>query len=101
MTRTFIKGCLQMSFPGCIIVEAASGKSAIEKMKSESFDIVLCDWHLPDINGCEILEWVRNESDAKDIPFMMITGDSDRENIAKAITLGARAMLSSHLTAQA
>src|SRR5208282_2703579 len=76
------------SFPGCIIVEAASGKSAIEKMKSESFDIVLCDWHLPDINGCEILEWVRNESDAKDMPFMMITGDSDREHIAKAISLG-------------
>ena len=44
MTRTFIKGCLQMSFPGCIIVEAASGQSALEKMIfGESFHIVLCD----------------------------------------------------------
>ena len=77
-----------MSFPGCIIVEAASGQSALEKIKGEPFHIVLCDWQLPDINGGEILEWVRDESDAKDMPFMMITGDSNREHITKAISMG-------------
>ena len=76
-----------MSFPGCIIVEAASGQSALEKIKDEPFNIVLCDWHLPDINGGEILEWVRNKSDVKDMPFMMITGDMDREHIKKTISL--------------
>ncbi len=88
ITRIFIKGCLQMSFPGCIVVEAASGQSAIEKIKEDPFHIVLCDWQLPDINGGDILEWVRNESEVKDTPFMMITGDSDKEHITKAISLG-------------
>ena len=84
----FIKSCLQISFPDCIIVEAASGQSALEKIKDEPFDIVLCDWQLPDINGVEILEWVRVASDTKNMPFMMITGNSDREHITKAISMG-------------
>ncbi len=88
ITRIFIKSCLQMSFPGCIIIEAASGQAALEKIKSEPFHIVLCDWQLPDISGVEILEWVRVASDTKNMPFMMITGDSNREHITQAISLG-------------
>ncbi len=88
VTRLFLKGCLQASFPGCIVVEAASAKTAIDTIKSELFNIVLCDRQLPDMNGDEILQWVREESDVKGMPFMMITGDSDRENIEKAISLG-------------
>lgn len=86
--RQFIKSCLKVSFPHCTTDEAGNGKSAQEKLENESFTIVLCDWEMPDLKGDALLEWLRNESDSKDIPFIMITGNSKKEHIMKALELG-------------
>ena len=86
--QTFILRCLKTMFPSCICDAVSDGKSAIEKLRSKSFSIVLCDWELPDLKGDEILRWVREESAVKDIPFIMVTANYNKESIKKVISLG-------------
>jgi DNA-binding response OmpR family regulator len=86
--RSFMKNCVKKCFPNCIVDIADDGKSAIEKIKAKSFSIVLCDWELPDIKGDKILRWVREESAAKDVPFIMVTGNAKEEDILKVIQQG-------------
>jgi DNA-binding response OmpR family regulator len=85
--RSFIKNCVKISFPSCVCYDAADGNSAIEKLRTKSFSLVLCDWELPDIKGDEILRWVREESGAKDVPFIMVTANDEKESIMKVISL--------------
>ena len=86
--RLFFRGCLQLNFPSCNCEEVGTGKAAINKMQNNSYSIILCDWNLPDINGDEILKWVRTESTMKTIPFIMVTANDSKEGITKAIGLG-------------
>lgn len=85
--RSNIKNCMRISFPDCICVEAADGNSALEKLRNKSFSLVLCDWELPDIKGDEILRWVREESQVKDLPFFMVTAHDEKESLMKVIPL--------------
>jgi len=89
--RSFIKNCVEISFPNCICDCVVNGKSAIENLKTQSFSIVLCDWELPDIKGDEILRWIREESEVKDMPFIMITATNDKESISKVVSMGITA----------
>jgi DNA-binding response OmpR family regulator len=86
--RNFIRNCVKRSFQGCHCDDAANGKSAIAKLRTKAFSIVLCDWELPDIKGDEILRWVREESEIKDLPFIMVTANDEKESIMKVISLG-------------
>jgi DNA-binding response OmpR family regulator len=86
--RGFIKNCVKMCFPNCIVDMAEDGKAAIQEIQTKSFSIILCDWELPDIKGDKILKWVREESPAKDVPFIMVTGNSEKEDILRVISLG-------------
>ena len=69
-------------------VEAAlSGKEAFEKMKANSFDIVITDLKMPGIDGMEVLRTFRKEY--PDSIIIMITGFSTVETAVEAMKLGA------------
>src|SRR4030066_412478 len=69
-------------------VEAAlSGKEAFEKMKANSFDIVITDLKMPGIDGMEVLKTFRKEY--PDSIIIMITGFSTVETAVEAMKLGA------------
>jgi PleD family two-component response regulator len=82
--RDVIRQCLTMSFPSCICDDAIDGKSAMTMLQTVSYNIVLCDFELPDIKGDEILKWVREESSVKDLPFIMVTANRDVDVIKHA-----------------
>lgn len=86
--RQFLTNCLKMTSPQFSVEEAGNGELAIERIKNGSFDLILCDWELPDVKGDDILRWLRTESNSRDIPFIMITGNSGKEFIVKALQLG-------------
>lgn len=70
---------------------AADGTQGLELLQSKTYDLVLLDIMLPEMNGFEVLE--RYMKDLKDVatkPFiMMMTNLSEKEQIDKAHTLGA------------
>ena len=75
--------------------EAVSGgKAALEALKSTSFDAVLLDILMPDIDGFEVLTIMKNDPELHDIPVIVISALGDETaSVVKAIELGAEDFL--------
>lgn len=70
------------------INEADDGKSALKMLKKERFDLVMCDWNMPEMPGIELLKAVRSDEELKDLPFVMVTAEAQKENILEAVKAG-------------
>lgn len=66
----------------------STGESFIKSVSRDSFDMLLLDWMLPDINGDEILKWVRDHIDWH-IPVIFVTVRDEEKNIVYALESGA------------
>ena len=66
----------------------AFGKEFIKAIGVDSFDLLVVDWMLPDIEGDKILEWVRGHIDWP-IPVLFITQRDNEEDIVYALEKGA------------
>jgi len=66
----------------------STGKSFIENVARENFGLLVLDWALPDINGDEVLRWVRDNL-GWDIPVLFMTFRDDSDDIATILDLGA------------
>lgn len=56
--------------------EAGNGSEAMDKLDSETIDIIFCDWNMPGMNGIEFARHVRQTSWFSHIPLVMITSES-------------------------
>ncbi len=61
---------------------------AIEKIKHNSFDLVLTDANMPRFTGFDLVRTLRSEERFKDLPVAMLTGRKEKEDIKRAIALG-------------
>ena len=68
---------------------ADGGEQAIEYAHKYAFDVILLDIMMPDINGLEVLKILRESHSAAELPIIMVTAESQSENIATALELGA------------
>lgn len=81
------------------IVEAADGKEAVEKLRAESeIRLVISDWSMPNMDGLELVQWMRGQEQFKTIPFLMATGHGDKEYVAKAKQGGASGVVAKPFT---
>ncbi|MGA2025651.1 MAG: response regulator [Syntrophobacteraceae bacterium] len=67
------------------IVEAEDGSAAVAVLKSTKVDLIISDWNMPKMTGLELLKEVRSTESLKDIPFLMLTAEAQKENIVEAI----------------
>ncbi len=65
-----------------------AGKDCIKALSHESFDLVIIDWQLPDINGDQVLLWIREHIDWL-VPTMFVTGRNNPQDIVAALENGA------------
>ncbi|MDD0976298.1 response regulator [Pseudomonas fontis] len=86
--RDLVKKCLRNNFPGVVIEDAVNGRKAQAMMEREAFDLVLCDWEMPEMSGLELLTWCRQQESMKTLPFIMVTSRGDKENVVQAIQAG-------------
>ncbi len=70
------------------IVEAKNGVEVVEHLKRDKFDLIVCDWEMPEMTGIETLRYVRQDDTHKDTPFVMVTSIADPENIRQAMMDG-------------
>ncbi|ADK84623.1 response regulator receiver protein [Desulfarculus baarsii DSM 2075] len=66
------------------VVEAEDGEAAVAKLETERIDFIVSDWNMPKMTGLELLRWVRNHDEFKDLPFLMVTAEAQKENILEA-----------------
>ncbi len=71
------------------IEEAEDGAVALHKLKHGSFDFVVSDWNMPNMDGLELLRAIRNTPSLHHLPFLMITAEAKKENIIAAAQAGA------------
>jgi len=80
------------------VVYNTAGKDAIDRIKKEEdIDLVLMDIMMPEMNGYETMERIRNEEDKKDLPIIALTAKSMRGDREKCIKAGANEYLSKPL----
>lgn len=75
---------------GFDIETATDGEDGLKKIKSGNFDLVLLDMVLPKIDGFKILEELRDDNKLKKIPVIILSNLYDKNNIDKAVLLGAK-----------
>ena len=86
--RDLVKKSLRNHLPGIHIEEAVNGRKAQQMLGKQAFDLILCDWEMPEMSGLELLAWCRSEDSLKTTPFVMVTSRGDKENVVQAIQAG-------------
>jgi EAL domain-containing protein (putative c-di-GMP-specific phosphodiesterase class I)/CheY-like chemotaxis protein len=66
---------------------AYNGREAIEQTRSTSFDAIVSDLRMPDLDGCALLRAIR--ADNLDVPFVFLTGSPDTQSAIEAVEYGA------------
>jgi len=85
--REAIVFALQRS--GFEVKSAANGMEAVAILNGEKFDLVLTDYHMPLMNGLELIRWVREKEPYKRLPVLVLTTEGQRDVILQAKNAGA------------
>jgi two-component system alkaline phosphatase synthesis response regulator PhoP len=78
---------------GYDVITADGGVSGIELLKTNIIDLVLLDLMIPDIYGLDVLKYIKEKEEFKNIPVIIQTGIKDSDEINKAYKLGASYVL--------
>lgn len=71
-------------------LSAGHGLEALEKLKEVGpIELALVDWNMPEMNGYEFVCEVRKDSTYKDMRLMMVTTETEMEQVIKALEAGA------------
>ena len=73
------------------IEEVSDGNSALVRLKSGLFDLVIMEMDMPKMSGLELLKQIRYDPKLKQIPVLMVTENGMQENIVAAFKAGLNA----------
>jgi two-component system, chemotaxis family, chemotaxis protein CheY len=86
--RSILKGYLTKW--GFEVTEAVNGVDALAQLKQmEHADLVLVDWNMPEMDGVAFVRAVRADHGYDALPLMMVTTNSELDNVATALDAGA------------
>ena len=68
---------------------AENGRLGLEKLRAGSFDLVLLDIEMPEMNGYQVLETCLQEPELRDIPIIMTSSLDEIDSVVKCVELGA------------
>jgi two-component system chemotaxis response regulator CheY len=75
---------------GFEVVEAANGREGLQRLKELPVpDIALVDWNMPELNGYDFVRAVRADRGFDKVRLMMVTTETELEQVAKALQAGA------------
>lgn len=64
------------------------GRKALKKLETSKVDLVICDLHMPDVSGLDVLREFRAYARYKAAPFIMLTGETAKEKVVEVIKAG-------------
>ena len=88
MRKIVSKTCKDVGFSD--IQEAADGTKAWEIINSSAVPIqlVISDWNMPNSTGLDLLKRVRSDSRFKQLPFLLVTAESEKQQVIDAMSAG-------------
>jgi two-component system chemotaxis response regulator CheY len=87
-TRSLVASYLT-DWEGVEVVEAASGFEALRVLPTSRVDVIVTDINMPDINGLELISFVRANPNYRRIPVIIITTENSAEDRKRGLDLGA------------
>ena len=76
--------------------EAADGKQGLAELASQSVDLVICDWNMPEMNGLEFIRAARDDNYT--VPIMMLTTEGTQDRVDQAMEAGANGYVTKPFT---
>lgn len=99
--RAFVRAALEEAGMVREVVEASSGFEALRILPRESLDFAIVDINMPDVNGLELIRFMRASEAHKTTPLLVISSESSERDRERGLTLGANAYLAKPFTAEA
>lgn len=81
------------------VEEAEDGQDALNKLRAGSFEFIVSDWNMPNLDGLEMLKEIRQDDALKELPVLMVTAEAKKENIIAAAQAGANGYVVKPFTA--
>jgi len=93
--RSFVRNALESDSrsAGIDVVLAPSGFEALRLLPRGPYDLVITDINMPDINGLELISFIRKSESHKDTPVLIISTQSSERDRARGLSLGANGYL--------
>ena len=89
LMRQIIKNNLkQLGFENSNLLDAEDGEEALKKIGEGEVDLVISDWNMPRMTGVDFLRAVRSDDALKELPFLMVTSEADKEKTMEAVQAG-------------
>jgi two-component system chemotaxis response regulator CheY len=100
-TRSFIRSALETGgrLGPCDIVEASSGFDALRLLPRGPYDLVITDINMPDINGLELVQFIRKSDRHRSTALLIISTQSSEKDRLRGMSLGADEFLAKPLSA--
>lgn len=98
--RDLIKRTIRQRFPVIETTDAQNGRRAQSLMSRTTFDLILCDWEMPEMSGLELLQWMRQQPQYEKVPFIMITSRGDKDHVIEAVKGGVSEYLGKPFSAE-
>ena len=70
------------------IIATDDGKKALQLLNSNKIDLIICDWHMPQMDGVALYQEIKNNPKLERTPFIMLTSEHEKSKIAEAMQLG-------------
>lgn len=67
---------------------AINGAQALRTLRKRDYALVLCDWNMEPMTGLQLLREIRADANLRDLPFIMVTGESKTEYVVAAKRAG-------------
>jgi len=102
--RTFVRSALESdprSATGIDVVEASSGFEALRLLPRGPYDLVITDINMPDINGLELISFIRKSELHRETPVLIISTQSSERDRARGLLLGANGYLTKPFSPEA
>jgi two-component system chemotaxis response regulator CheY len=74
---------------GFFAIEAGNGFEALKTLPTRRFDLIITDINMPDINGLELIGYVKSNPTYRDIPLIIVSTEKSEEDKKRGMALGA------------
>jgi DNA-binding response OmpR family regulator len=71
------------------VVAVENGRTALEAIQAQPFDLVILDVLMPELSGLQVLERMRGMPEGRDVPVLVLTALDDRDTVVRALRAGA------------
>jgi len=89
---SFIASTLE-EIEGVTVTEAKSGFEALKELPRRTFSVIITDINMPDINGLELIRFIRDNDRYKKTPLIIVSTESSQRDRERGLALGANAYL--------